>query len=78
MNKIVLDGAQNMHGRNKKLYGIWIGKYHGNSPFEGRKTEDFRSDLSRDISNMFWHYSLFSYSVKTQKYADLYMLLLSD
>jgi hypothetical protein len=27
-----------MHGRNKKLYEICIGKHHGNIPFEGRKT----------------------------------------
>lgn len=40
--------------------------------------QDFRSDLSRDISNIFWHYSLFFCSVKKQRCAGLYMLLLCD
>jgi hypothetical protein len=67
-----------MHGRNKKLYEICIGKHHGKSPFEERKTEDYRSDLSKDISNIFWNYSLFLWSVKKQRCADLFMLLLCN
>jgi hypothetical protein len=66
-----------MPGRNKKVYEIVLENIMERVNLREEK-EDFRSDLSRNISNIFWHYSLLFCSVKKQRCAGLYILLLCD